>query len=433
MSDLSNIVKKELREMFTIATIGATVLIIIMFSVIGQAQAGVMEEAKKKPVIGVINEDNGSLSEIVVGVLNVQAEVVYSSSSISDVTEGLQEVEANGGSALLVISQDFSENIYENRPGEIRIHWIVRGLGITDAVPSQVISMLIQIAEENISKMLVAEGSSVNPDLVLNPIKTSETTIFRGREMENVPPGSLTGILSSQSYIVSFIVMMVIATGGGTVIASMGMEKENKTLETLLTLPVKRDHILFGKILAGVIYGFVMAAIYMLGLAYYMQSFQTSVSGLNLASLGLTLNLYDYILIGTSIFVTLLAGFSLCMVLGVFAKSYKTAQNFLFPVMILAMIPMFLSMFMDFNTLPLALKIAMFAIPFSHPMMAVRALMFDDYLLVLSGIAYVAIFAAVIIAIGVWIFKSDRLLTAGVGAGKWRARFLRGFFGRRGG
>jgi ABC-2 type transport system permease protein len=70
-------------------------------------------------------------------------------------------------------------------------------------------------------------------------------------------------------------------------------------------------------------------------------------------------------------------------------------------------------MFKDFDTLPAVLRIILFAIPFSHPMMAIRALMFDDYLLVLSGIAYVVIFAAIMVAVVAWIFRTDRLLTGG--------------------
>jgi len=99
------------------------------------------------------------------------------------------------------------------------------------------------------------------------------------------------------------------------------------------------------------------------------------------------------------------------MLLGTFAKNYKSAQTLTFPITMLAMIPMFLTMFADFDTLPLALKGFLFAIPFSHPMMAPRALMFNDYLLVLGGIVYVTIFAIVTIAIVVWVFKTDRLLT----------------------
>jgi len=77
----------------------------------------------------------------------------------------------------------------------------------------------------------------------------------------------------------------------------------------------------------------------------------------------------------------------------------------------LALIPMFLTMFMDYDTLPLALKALIFAIPFSHPMMAPRALIFGDYALVIGGIIYVTIFAIITIAVVVWIFKTDRLLT----------------------
>jgi len=107
------------------------------------------------------------------------------------------------------------------------------------------------------------------------------------------------------------------------------------------------------------------------------------------------------------------------MLLGTMAKNYKSAQTLTFPVAMLAMIPMFVTMFADFDTLPLALKGLLFAIPFSHPMMAPRALIFNDYLLVIGGIIYVLIFAIVMILIVVWVFKTDRLLT-GSTRKKWK-------------
>lgn len=190
----------------------------------------------------------------------------------------------------------------------------------------------------------------------------------------------------------------------------MGMEKENKTLETLLTLPVKRSSIVAGKITGSAIVGLLMAVIYMIGFRYYLSSFEVS-GNINLADYGLTLNVWDYVLVGISLFLALTAALSMCMVLGTFAKNYKSAQTLTVPVSILALIPMFLIMFKDFSTLPLSLKVVLFAIPFSHPMMAVRALLFGDYMLVISGIAYAAVFSFAMIAIAVWIFKTDKLLT----------------------
>jgi len=155
----------------------------------------------------------------------------------------------------------------------------------------------------------------------------------------------------------------------------------------------------------------------MIGMQFYFTGFQFS-SGVHLASYGLVLTSVDFLWIGSSLFITLIAGLSLCMLMGTFAKNYKSAQTLTFPITMLAMIPMFITMFADFDTLPLALKIFTFAIPFSHPMMASRALLFHDYTLVIGGIVYVAIFAVVTISIVVWVFKTDRLLT-GTTRFKW--------------
>jgi len=190
----------------------------------------------------------------------------------------------------------------------------------------------------------------------------------------------------------------------------MALEKENKTLETLLTLPVKRVSIIAGKIIASALIGLILAIIYIFGLGYYMSSFQIS-GEIDIISLGLVLSPMDLLLLGISVFVTLIAALSLCMLLGTMAKNYKSAQTLTFPVTILALVPMFMIMVKDFDTLPLALKGFLFGIPFSHPMMAPRALIFNDYLLVISGIIYVSIFALIMIILAVWVFRTDRLLT----------------------
>jgi len=210
---------------------------------------------------------------------------------------------------------------------------------------------------------------------------------------------------------------MIIIMAGSIVITSMALEKENKTLETLLTLPVKRTSIVSGKIIAAAFIGLILAVIYMVGMQFYFSGFVGSI-GVNLATYDLVLTTGDFIWIGVSLFLALIAGLSLCMLLGTFAKNYKSAQTLTFPITMLAMIPMFITMFADYDTLPLALKIFTFAIPFSHPMMASRALLFHDYVLVIGGIVYVAVFAIVTISIVVWVFKTDRLLT-GTTKFKW--------------
>ncbi|NIA11347.1 MAG: ABC transporter permease [Nitrospiraceae bacterium] len=411
MNHLLNIVKKEVRELLTPSTFVPIIVMAIIFGSMGNMIGGATEEAKEKPVMGIINMDNGTFSGIVNSTVYNMSKVAYISSS-GDIDEGIKVLKEKGGTALIVVPSNFSDRIAGNLPGKIEVYWIMKGAGIMDSISSGVVDAILHEADRRISVELMEKGD-VNATLALSPTERNETTIFKGKEMQGISPGTISAMLSSQSTMVPIIIMIIIMMAGGMVISSMGMEKENKTLETLLTLPVKRSSIVAGKIAGSAVVGLLMAVIYMIGFSYYLNSFQVS-GGVNLADYGLVLNAWDYLLVGISLFMALTAALSLCMVLGTFAKNYKSAQTLTVPVSILAIIPMFMIMFKDFGTLPLSLKVILFAIPFSHPMMAVRALLFGNYTLVISGIAYVTAFALAMIAIAVHIFKTDRLLTGSV-------------------
>jgi ABC-2 type transport system permease protein len=413
MSALGNIIKKEARELMTPTTFVPIILIAIMFGTLGNAFGNIEESMQEKPVIGLINSDEGNFSTTITSIIETYSDVVFKSNDTLEKDKGLEELKEKDGIALLIIPPNFSEKIMNNTPSEIEIYWIMQGAGILDSISSSVVEQLISTINTNISYELISTNSTVNPTIALNPTYRNETTYFKGRELKGVSPGDITNLLSSQSTLIPIVMMMVIIMAGSTVISSMALEKENKTLETLLTLPVNRVSIVGGKIIASAIIGLILAVIYMAGYSNFLSSF--NVSGqINLVDLGLVLTPSDFLLLGVSVFVTLIAALSFCMLLGTMAKNFKSAQTLTFPVTLLALIPMFITMFKDFDTLPLALKVLIFAIPFSHPMMAPRALIFHDYILVISGIIYVGIFAIFMMILAVWVFKTDRLLTGSV-------------------
>jgi ABC-2 type transport system permease protein len=412
MNSTMNILRKEIREMLTRSTILPVVIMAILFGAMGSMMGGIEEQVSSPPTIGIVNDDSGGdLATIAVDTIGSLSEMVYNG---DDVDEGLTTVDEAGGVALLHVPANFTERIMTGEPGAIQIYWIMKGAGVLDSISSEAVNNVLWNVNRAISMRLIEVNATVNSTLALNPTTRTETTIFGDKVMDGISPGTLGSVLSTQSFVVPLVMMMLIMAAGGTVIASMGMEKENKTLETLLTLPVKRGSIVTGKLVASALIGLVMAAIYMVGFNYYMTGFGAS-GELDLEKYDIALSAFDYLLVGISLFVTLIAALSLCMILGTFAKNYKSAQTLTMPITFLAMIPMFMIIFKDFNTLPLAGQIVLFAIPFSHPMMAMRSLMFDDYALVLGGIAYSAIFAAIAIALTVWIFKTDRLLTGRIG------------------
>ncbi len=421
MSAVGNIITKELKELLTPGSILPIIIIALIFGSIGSSVESIQEEFNEKPVLGYINEDNDSLSKIVTAYLNNNSEVIFNSTDIADKSLGLDQIEQKEGVALIVIKQNFSQDILNDDRGEIEVYWIMRGAGIFDAVSSDIVEGLISSANREISKILIEDNTSINSSIALWPTTRIDTTFFKEREI-GLSPGTIANMIASQSTFMPIVIMMLIIFAGQMIISSMALEKENKTLETLLTLPVKRTSIVTGKIAASAFIGLLFAIIYMFGMNNYLQSFQRSGS-LNLADYGLVLTTQDFVLIGISLFITLISALALCMLLGTFAKNYKSAQTLVFPVTMLAMIPMFIIMFADFDTLPLVMKVLLFAIPFSHPMMATRALIFNDYLLVLSGIIYVLAFAIVTISIVVWVFKTDRLLTGTTR--KWKIRIFR--------
>ncbi len=407
---LMNITKKEIKELLTPSTIVPIVVIAILFASMGNFMGGVMEEAEEKPVIGVINEDDGKYSHMTMFVLQENADIVYNG---TDMGSGIEEVKEKGGAALLRIPRDFSSDIENNVTGTIEVVWIMRGVGIMDGVSSGVVEGLIRNIDSYISHTLIEEKTGMDPYHIQNPTAKEETIMFKDMEMDGINPSTLGGLLTSQSIMLPIVTMMLIMMAGGAIISSMGMEKEDKTLETLLTLPIKRSSIVTGKLIGAATVGLIMAVIYMLGYGYYMQSLQTA--DLNLADYGLGLSIVDYALVGISLFLALVAGLALSLLLGTFAKNYKSAQTLLFPITALAIIPMFVFMFTDVGNLPLLFRAVMYAIPFSHPIIAMRSLMFGDYLIVIGGILYSAAFSLVMIGVVVWIFNSDRLITGKIG------------------
>ncbi|HUW23963.1 MAG TPA: ABC transporter permease, partial [bacterium] len=163
---IGNIIKKEFKELFTLSTLIPIVVIAIVLGFVGQTIGNIGETMEEKPVVGIVDMDDGDFSDIAMSVLIEKAEVIYNG---NDAEEGLEEVREENGVALLVIPENFSQNIYANHPGEIEIYWIMRGAGMMDSISSGVVEGLIQAVNQGISTKLIQQDSSFDPALILAP------------------------------------------------------------------------------------------------------------------------------------------------------------------------------------------------------------------------------------------------------------------------
>ena len=128
-------------------------------------------------------------------------------------------------------------------------------------------------------------------------------------------------------------------------------------------------------------------------------------------ALGLTIDAGGYVLFFIQLFLTVAIGLSISLILGAFAEDVKSVQTLVMPIMILVMIPFFLTLFCDMTTLSPVMKAIVYIIPFSHTYLALSNLMSGNMALFWGGMAYQAVFLVVCMFLAVKVFTTDKIFT----------------------
>ncbi len=429
MSHLTNIMRKELREMLTPGSVISVLIMVVLFASLGTMIGSEVDKASELPTIGYVGPSEGQYLEwnaydqlVAIYGESAAEKIIVMDSSYGDIASITEEMRSKGISAVIGVPDDIYERLGNHEQVAIAQYYIYEPVGMFGSTPSAVVGSVVTLLNSSLSKVMIGQDPSVDYDFVIHPLITGSdqiTTEVNGRSCQGITPYDIANELTSKTMMIPMVIMVVIMMVGSIVISSMGSEKENKTLETLLTLPIKRTTIVSGKILASAVVGLVYGLAYMAGMSIYMNGLTGTIQTgkVDLEAIGMTLDTGDWALIMLSMFLAIVCALGICMILGAFAKNYKSAQTMTMPLSILALIPMFVIMFSGWYGSAPVIKAVIFAIPFSHPMMAMQALMNGDMTLVLSGIAYMGVFAAATIAITVWLYRSDILIT-GLGQNK---------------
>ncbi len=437
MSNFLAIFKKEIKETINKQLIFSLVFTVLIFIWMGQMIGNqIGKEATKEVSVALVDLDQTPTSKEIKTILtglsgdqknttentNInQNENLPSKIKITEITETKDREKAiaiakeKNLPTLLFIPQGFETNLQKGEKAELEIYSIFKGFSLGAVTSAGQIEAIIQALNKSLSENYFQKTlPDANIDNILNPIAVKNSIVIKDKIQEGSPE-MVVGLISSQAAFVPMILMVVIIYCGTIMITSMATEKENKTLETLLTMPIKRESIIMGKMAGAAVVGLLMAVVYMFGFNYYFNSMtpQSEITGsLTLADLGLKMGALEYLILGISIFFTILVALALSMLLGIFSEDTKTAQSMITPIVILAMIPFFLLMFQDVGEMSLVMKIILYIIPFSHPILASRTLLFGQYQTAVFGILYLLIVLAIIVFFLLKIFNTDKILTA---------------------
>lgn len=181
--------------------------------------------------------------------------------------------------------------------------------------------------------------------------------------------------VAALNFIPMYIILAAFISGMGIAVDSTAGERERKTLEPLLINPVERHDIVLGKWLAASIFA-------ALGMIMTLVLCILALTQVPLDQIGLNFHITTQQIL-LMIVATLPLAFlatSMQMLLGIFAKSFKDAQGYIGILMMIPIIPMFLTMLN-----PTASMDWMYAVPmYGQHLLLVEVLGAKD----VPGIAY---------------------------------------------
>jgi len=423
MKKFNNLLIKEIRELVTRQWIISLLMTMFLFYFMGDLAKREVKRAVAMQKITVLDLDRSELSG---GLLNNLKAMNFkiNQAQESDKESAVTAAKAGEVSFLLVIPQGFGEAIARFETKEIETYSFLRSFSLGGARNSSILQGVISAINGYLSSdFLKKKLPDFNPDNIKNPIKSKDFVIVKDRMAEG-SASAISGFVYSQSIFVPIILMMIIIYASQMVISAIAMEKQNKTLETLLTVPIPRTSIVTAKMLSAGIVGLVSAVIYMVGFKSYMGGLTgdvTAASGIQsvIRKLGLAMTTNGYIVLGISLFFAILCALAMATVLGVLAEDFRSAQMLIMPLIFLVMIPYFISFFADFKTLSWPVKLLVWAIPFSHPFLATQNIILEDNRAILFGVLYMGAFFGVLVFLAARIFSTDRVLTMKL---RWRKK-----------
>ncbi|MBP5581306.1 MAG: ABC transporter permease [Ruminococcus sp.] len=444
-----NLLKKELSELINKQMIFSLIFMIAIFFIMGNVMESatneIVEEAKSNKLSICNMDDSDIVNEMIDSFKGNGSEINFVTADENDFASAFKGQKKLKG--FVVIPKGFGEAVEKGEKPEVYSVSKIQGAAAFSNMtsgPENTISAITAYVSQKL-----ADQKGINKEqlrTIENPLTVTEHTVVADKSAK-VSLGSIVTKLMMQNMILPIIVVILIMMTSQSLIASISNEKIDKTLETLLSIPVSRGSVITAKMLAAAIVALLNAGVMMIGFTSYTTGMMGSMasdlasglpqdaaesakgalsgvmsSGDALKQLGLQLGAADYLLIGIQLFVTIMICLALSIILGALVNDSKSAQTMILPIVMMVMIPWMITMFTDVNSLPTAAKIVIYAIPFTHTFTSMPNLMFGNNLEFWLGFGYQILIFAVVMFFALKLFKSDKILTISLNLGQ-KSRF----------
>lgn len=301
----------------------------VMLNFMINIQADVAEETLKLPVIGL---DQSA---------NLKRHFKISNIEVVDFADNpIDAIHSGDESMVLVISNDFQEDFKAGKPAQLELLYDSQSLGAEQGKIYRIESVLRSYSYSLSALRVQARG--IDPTL-LRPLSVNKTDL--------APPGARAKLLLSS--LPFFIVLSIFMGVYYLAIDTTAGERENGSLEPLLTLPVSRADLVLGKICATTTFGFASLLLTLFLFAVALNFVPTDRLGIDI-SFG---TLEAFILCILLLPLVFIASSALTVVAS-FTKSFKEAQTYLSLVTLVPTMPLIVGSFM-----PIKPSVATMSVP----------------------------------------------------------------------
>ncbi|MEM1945415.1 MAG: ABC transporter permease [Candidatus Caldarchaeum sp.] len=409
---IATLVRKELRELLMEKTIiiGVVLMPLVILPLIGGTIAMASRSATTStadiPILLVDNE-GGKYSKVLSEAFRAAG---FSPITVTNTSESVASLmESYRVAATVYVEKGFSQNLTDGKRASVKMFTTVSSISIAELQKISSIRSRIYLAMEMLGERLAAE-TGIHFSFYKQPVELKSGLLYKGRQVSLEEAGTVFQLYMATMVFVPLVLVVMVATSGTVAATSIGLEKEAKTLEMLLTLPISRTSILTAKLVASMTVALMGTASMVFGFVIYL----TNLPMVELTSTELTMPLsgFTLLLLGLVMFVALVMTLCIGILAGVLAGDVRGGQQLAGLLqMPLLLLPFLILQFADINGLPPTLSAALMLSPFTHMFLAIKSIYEEAYLMSVLHLVVMTAFLMVILVVASWFFKGERLLT----------------------
>lgn len=386
------IFKKELKDtlrdrrtLMMMLVIPILVFPLIMNIFVGVSASYQEEAATKKIKIGVVGHQSDFLAKELSAIPDQfgKKELIF----FKDTVSMIKDLQADSIELAFYQSATFSQDFENKKPATVRIYFDGTEMGLQERAEAYM-SVVIEK-----SKAIRLAELQIDRDKI-EPIKVDYQNVASGKEMiGKLAGGMLPYIFIAFGFIGCMYPAIDLFTG----------EKERGTIETLLTTPVARWQILFGKMGVVVLSGLTAASCALLGLFFSIETLNV-VENEEILKIVHSILSPGFILMLYGLLIPLTVFFAGVMIpIAVYAKTFKEAQSIITPLNFAMVLPAMVGFFPGIE-----LNAITACIPVVNIVLSTKELIAGTLDLKLLALSFAVMFALAVIAVFVSYKRFDK-------------------------